>query len=76
VLLESFLAGEEPATREAAEPPLVRGDDVMAALGLPPGPSVGRALRQVREAQALGLVRTRDEALAWLARASSSEEKG
>jgi poly(A) polymerase len=75
-LLESILAGEGPAVREAAEPPLVRGDDVMAALGLPPGPPVGRALRQVREAQALGLVRTRGEALAWLARASSPEENG
>ena len=76
VLLESLLAGEGPAAREAAEPPLVRGDDVMAALGLPPGPPVGRALRQVREAQALGLVGTRDEALAWLARASSPEADG
>jgi putative nucleotidyltransferase with HDIG domain len=67
-LLESFLRGEEPAAREAAEPPLVRGEDVMAALGLLPGPTVGRALRRAREAQALGLVRTREEALAWLAR--------
>ena len=73
-LLESLLAGEEPAAREAAEPPLVRGEDVMALLDLPPGPPVGRALRQVREAQALGLVSTRDEALAWLARASSHAE--
>jgi putative nucleotidyltransferase with HDIG domain len=67
-LLESLLRGEAPAAREAAEPPLVRGEDVMAALGLPAGPAVGRALRRVREAQALGLVRTREEALAWLVR--------
>ena len=67
-LLESFLEGERPASEEAAAPPLVRGEDVMAAFGLPPGPAVGRALRRAREAQALGLVRTRDEALAWLAR--------
>src|SRR5262245_35059032 len=67
-LLESFLAGEEPAAREAAEPPLLRGEDVMVALGLTAGPAVGRALRRAREAQALGLVRTRDEALDWLAR--------
>ena len=75
-LLESLLAGEEPAARESAAPPLVRGDDVMAALGLAPGPAVGRALRQIREAQALGLVRTRDEALAWLVRAPSVQEEG
>ena len=40
----------------------------MAAFGLPPGPAVGRELQRAREAQALGLVRTREEALAWLAR--------
>ncbi len=66
VLLESLLAGEAEAVREAAAPPLVRGEDVMAAFDLPPGPEVGRLLGRVREAQALGLVRTREEALAWL----------
>jgi tRNA nucleotidyltransferase/poly(A) polymerase len=74
VLLESLLAGEGPAAREGAEPPLVRGEDVMATLGIAPGPAVGRALRRAREAQALGLVRTRDEALALLARPPSPEE--
>lgn len=67
-LLETLLAGEVEAAREAREPPLLRGEDVMAAFGLPPGPAVGRLLRRAREAQALGLVRTREEALAWLAR--------
>ncbi len=67
-LLESLLAGETPAAEEAAAPPLVRGEDVMAVLGLAPGPAVGRALRHAREAQALGLVRTREEALDWLVR--------
>jgi tRNA nucleotidyltransferase/poly(A) polymerase len=67
-LLESLLAGEVDAAREAAAPPLVRGEDVMGAFGLGPGPEVGRRLRRAREAQALGLVRTREEALAWLAR--------
>jgi hypothetical protein len=68
VLLESLLAGEVEAAREAGAPPLVRGGDVMAALGIGPGPEVGRLLGRVREAQALGWVRTREEALAWLAR--------
>jgi hypothetical protein len=67
-LLESLLEGERPAAEEAAAPPLVRGEDVMAALGISPGPPVGSALRRAREAQALGLVRTREEALAWLLR--------
>jgi tRNA nucleotidyltransferase/poly(A) polymerase len=69
VLLDSLLAGEVEAAREAAVPPLVRGEDVMGAFALAPGPEVGRLLRRAREAQALGLVRTREDALAWLARA-------
>jgi putative nucleotidyltransferase with HDIG domain len=67
-LLESLLAGEVEAAREAAAPPLVRGEDVMAAFGLSPGPAVGQLLRRAREAQALGLVRSREEALVWLRR--------
>ena len=65
-LLESLLGGEVEAAREAAEPPLLRGEDVMAAFGLPSGPEVGRLLARAREAQAVGRVRTREEALGWL----------
>jgi len=65
-LLESLLSGDVEAAREAAEPPLLRGEDVMAAFGLAPGPEVGRLLGRAREAQALGLVRTRAQALDWL----------
>lgn len=46
-------------------PPLLGGRDVMAALGLAPGPAVGAVLAAVAEAQALGEVRDRDEALAY-----------
>jgi putative nucleotidyltransferase with HDIG domain len=74
LLLDSLLAGEGPAAREAAEPPLLRGEDVMAALGLTAGPAVGHALRRVREAQALGLVRTRGEALDWLGRLGATPD--
>jgi len=49
-------------------PPLITGRDVMAHLGIPSGPEVGRLLAQVREAQAVGEVHTRDEALALLDR--------
>jgi len=49
---------------EAVNPPaLITGDDVMKALGLEPGPQVGKVLDAVREAQAVGEVRTREEAL-------------
>lgn len=77
-LLESLLAGEPEAAAEARTPPLVRGEDVMAAFGLAPGPEVGRLLARAREAQALGLVGTREEALAWLSRAGreAGDESG
>jgi poly(A) polymerase len=65
-LLESLLAGEIEAAREAATPPLLRGEDVMGAFGLDPGPEVGRLLARAREAQALRRVGTREEALDWL----------
>lgn len=45
-------------------PPLLAGRDVMAALGLEPGPEIGRVLAHVRAAQLDGEVTTRDEALA------------
>lgn len=52
------------AILEEAPPPtpMVRGEDVMAALGLEPGPRVGEALAFVREAQAVGDVTTPEEA--------------
>jgi poly(A) polymerase len=50
----------------AASPPLLRGEDVMRRFALAPGPAVGALLARAREAQDLGLVRTSDEALAYL----------
>ena len=42
--------------RPAPPPPLLTGGDVMALLGLPPGPGVGKVLRALNEAAALGEV--------------------
>ncbi len=51
---------------EVAEPPcLVNGDDVMDHLGLLPGPTIGWLLGEIQEAQAMGEIATREEALAW-----------
>lgn len=50
-----------------APPPLVNGHELMARLGLAPGPRVGELLEGLREAQAGGEVATVDEAWAWLA---------
>jgi poly(A) polymerase len=48
----------------AAPSRLVTGHDLMDALGLAPGPLVGRLLETVEEAQAAGEVTTREQALA------------
>ncbi|MCS7178915.1 MAG: HD domain-containing protein [Anaerolineae bacterium] len=60
-LLEYFFHQSRGAI---APPPLVNGHDLMAELGLPEGPEVGRLLEAIREAQAAGEVTTREEALA------------
>src|SRR5438034_5999344 len=53
---------EEPVVMEP--PKLVDGDDLMSALGIPPGARVGELLELVREAQAAGEVSTREDAIA------------
>ncbi|HEU5349140.1 MAG TPA: hypothetical protein VFU63_11065 [Ktedonobacterales bacterium] len=51
--------------RSALIPPLLLGgSDLIAALGLTPGPAIGRLLLMVRRAQLLGEIASRDEALA------------
>jgi putative nucleotidyltransferase with HDIG domain len=67
-LLRILLAGTGEEERAATAAPLLRGEEVMAAFGLLPGPEVGRLLAWVREAQGLGSVATREEALAYLRR--------
>src|SRR5438094_3418752 len=65
-LIRDLLGGWEEQQAVEAAPPLLRGEDVMTRLGLSPGPGVGHLLVRVREAQALGRVGTREEALAYL----------
>lgn len=52
--------------RVIAPPPLVNGKDVMDYLQIPPGPRIRKFLEAVREAQAVGEVKTRADALALL----------
>lgn len=47
-------------------PLLLTGDEVMALLGIPPGPRVGEALELLRQAQSLGMVATAAAAQVWL----------
>ena len=67
-VLRDLMGGMAEEARAAAAPPLVRGEDVMAAFSLGPGPEIGRLLARAREAQALGLVCSRAEALRYLER--------
>lgn len=75
-LVSDLLGGWEEDRLQTAASPLVRGEDVMAAFGISPGPEVGRLLALAREAQDLGVVRTREEALAYLRRASDAPDAG
>jgi hypothetical protein len=50
---------------EGPLPPLLQGKDLVA-LGVRPGPEMGRLLVALRHAQLAGTVRTGDEARAWL----------
>lgn len=61
-----FCLEEAYARPSALFPPrLLDGHAVMAELGLSPGPVVGELLEGIAEAQVLGQVHTRDEALEW-----------
>jgi poly(A) polymerase len=64
----------EALARRAAgpHPPLVRGDELAAELGIARGPRLGELLAQIAEARFAGEVSTRDEALA-LARSALSD---
>ena len=65
-VVRELMAGWQEQREASAAPPLLRGEDVMARFQLQPGPAVGALLARAREAQALGLVTTRDEALRYL----------
>jgi poly(A) polymerase len=59
-VLENGLPAEDAAARPER---LLDGEALMAALSLEPGPEVGRLLAAIDEAQAVGEIATRDEAL-------------
>jgi poly(A) polymerase len=56
----------EQAEEKIAPPALINGRDLMQIFHLSPGPEIGRLLEEVREAQASGTVKERDEALAYV----------
>ncbi len=72
VLLSHYFERHEETVKPSA---LITGGDLMSELGLEEGPLVGRLLEAVREAQAAGEVRSREEALA-LARSTLVPQPG
>jgi poly(A) polymerase len=54
--------------RVVMPPPLLTGRDLMRQFGLSEGPEIGRLLAALREAQAVGEVTDRDEAVGWVRR--------
>lgn len=68
LIVRELMRGMSEEALAAEVPPLLRGEAVMRAFGLAPGPQVGRLLSLALEAQALGLVGTAEEALQYLRR--------
>ena len=59
------------ASRARVPPPLLSGEEVMALLGIAPGPEVGKILALIREEQLSGRLADRDAASAFLKRRRS-----
>ncbi len=55
---------------------LLDGRELMAALALQPGPIIGELLEQLREAQALGMIADRENALAYVRQLMQARREG
>ena len=67
-------AGAMPPVREEGPRALVNGNDLMNTLDLPPGPRIGALLERLREAEAVGEITDRDDALVLAARLLANNE--
>jgi poly(A) polymerase len=59
------LVGEALAWRANRPRPPVRGDELARAVGLAPGPEIGRVLAELEEASFAGEIASADEAIEW-----------
>jgi poly(A) polymerase len=66
-LAREMIAAALDWRRDGPPAPLLRGDEIAAALELEPGPELGEALAELEAAQYAGEVTDRDSALAYLA---------
>ena len=66
----------EPCLQSERKAPraLVNGNDLMNTLDLPPGPRIGALLERLREAEAVGEISDRDDALVLAARLLANYE--
>jgi poly(A) polymerase len=67
-LARQMLAAALDWRRDGPPPPLLRGDEVAAELGIAPGSELGELLAELEAAQYAGEVRTREEAIEYLRR--------
>jgi poly(A) polymerase len=63
LLAREMIAAALDWRREGPPPPLLRGDEVAAALGIEPGPELGSAMAELEAAQYAGEVTDREGAL-------------
>ena len=68
-------AGAEQPGDQNGNPPLINGHDLMDALDLSPGPRIGSLLARLREAEAVGEISTREEAVDLAARLVRQREE-
>jgi poly(A) polymerase len=64
-LARTVLAAALERRATGPRPPLVRGDELAAELGIPRGPELGELMARIAEARFAGEVSTREEALAF-----------
>jgi hypothetical protein len=64
-LFQKYIA-EHPEWLDPKRAVLLTGED-LKRLGVPPGPAMGKVMRQVEEARDRGEIETKEEALTWLA---------
>ncbi len=67
-------AGTAPPLGERAVRALVNGNDLMATLNIPPGPRVGALLERLREAEAMGEIGSREDALSLATRLLADDD--
>ncbi|GAB4478862.1 MAG: HD domain-containing protein [Anaerolineales bacterium] len=73
---ELLQAWWEEKQEKVSPPPLLDGNEVMLQFGLKPSPLVGQILEGIREAQAIGEVRSKADALQLAERILRAEQSG